>query len=137
VQIQIIRTSGVTFLRCDGRLVLGRAAAEFRRAATHALAECQVVALDLEGIGQMDAHGIGVLAQLYAASRNTGSALLLAGVSHRVQRLLHLTGLDTIIPMVKALLDADGESRRWVGTAPIGGRQLAWPRVDTALLHNA
>jgi anti-anti-sigma factor len=137
VKIHIIRTRGVTILRCDGRLVFGRAATAFRVVASRALAECQVLALDLAGIQQMDAHGIGVLAHLYASSRDSGSALLLAGVSHRVQRLLRLTGLDTVIPAVKAVLDADGDSRRWFGTAPIGGHEPALPHVDTALLQNA
>lgn len=137
MQIHIIRTSGVTILRCDGRLVLGRAATTFLRAATRALAEAEVVALDLSGVREMDAHGIGMLAHLYASSHDTGGALLLAGVSNRVQRLLHLTGLDTVIPTVTAVLDADGESRRWFGTAPAGGHEPALPRVDTALLHNA
>ncbi len=110
VQIHIIRTSGITVLQCDGRLVLGRSATEFRRAALRALADTQVVALDLTGIRQMDAHGIGVLALLYGSSRDAGSTLLLAGASHRVQRLLGLARLDAIIPAVKTVLDADGEA---------------------------
>ncbi len=110
MQIHIIRTSGVTVLQCDGRLVLGRSATEFCRAALRALADSQVVALDLAGIRQVDAHGIGVLAFLYGLSRDTGSTLLLAGASHRVQRLLDLAGLDAIIPAVKTVLDADGEA---------------------------
>jgi anti-sigma B factor antagonist len=111
VRIHIIPVSGVTVLRCDGRLVLGHAATRFRIAAERALAECEVVALDLARVWQMDAHGIGVLAQLYASSRATGRALLLAGVNNRVQRLLHLTRLDTVMPTATTVLDADGESR--------------------------
>lgn len=137
VGIHIIRISGVTVLRCDSRLVLGHAATQFRMAAERALAECEVVALDLAGVWQMDAHGIGVLAQLYASSRDTGRALLLAGASNRVQRLLHLTALDTVIPTVTTVLDADRESRRCLGTTPFGGQEPALLHRDTALLRNA
>ena len=50
--------------------------------------------------GQMDAHGVGVLAELYAWSRDTGRTLLLADVSKYARRLLQLTGLDGVIPTV-------------------------------------
>lgn len=126
MQIHITRTRGVTVLRCDGRLVLGHAATKLRRVATRALAECQVVTLDLAGIRQMDAHGIGVLILLYHSSRNHGSTLLLTRVSDRVHRLLDLSGLFAIIPLT-AVLDADG-------TVPIDRHRAdRWARADVAV----
>lgn len=116
--------------------MLGPAAAQFRKAAERALAECDVVALDLAGVRQIDAHGIGVLADLFASSRDAGRTLLVAGVSKRVQRLLHLAGLDTVIPTA-TVLDADGESRRFPGTTPFRGEGPASTHRDTALLRSA
>ena len=117
--------------------MLGPAAAQFRKAAERALAECDVVALDLAGVRQIDALGIGVLADLFASSRDAGRTLLVAGVSKRVQRLLHLAGLDTVIPTATTVLDADGESRRFPGTTPFRGEGPASTHRDTALLRSA
>jgi anti-anti-sigma factor len=137
MRIHIIRISGVTVLRCHGRLVLGQESTQFRMAAERALAECDVVALDLAGVWQMDAHGIGVLAELYASARDTGRALILAGVNNRVQRLLRLTRLDKVIPTVTTVLDADAESRRCPGTTAFGGQVPRLPHVGTAVLRGA
>ena len=137
MQIHIRRADGVIVLRGDGRLVLGHDATTFRKSATRALAHCQVVALDLAGVRQIDAHGIGVLVDLYVLARDTGSALLLARVSDRVQRLLHVTGLDTIMPTVKAVTDADGDSRRRFGSAPARRHGAARRLAGSAALHNS
>ena len=53
MRIHIIRISGVTVLRCHGRLVLGQESTQFRMAAERALAECDVVALDLAGASEL------------------------------------------------------------------------------------
>lgn len=114
--------------------MLGRGATQFRLAAERALAECEVVALDLAGVRQMDAHGVGVLAGLYGLSRDTGRTLLLADVSKYVRRLLQLTGLDDVIPTVTRL-DAKGKSHRRPGTMPVGRQEAASPHGHAALLH--
>jgi anti-anti-sigma factor len=98
VEMDMHPGSDLALLRCRGRLVLGEGAALVRAAARRALLEGHAVALDLAPVTQMDAHGAGVLAELSAIARETGRALLLAGASHRVRRMLHLTRLDALIP---------------------------------------
>ena len=137
MQIRIIRSRGVTILSCHGPLVLGRAASRLRKVALRALAVRQVVALDLSGVTQMDAHAIGVLADLYVFSRASGSVLLLAGLSDRAQRLLHLTRLDRFIPVVTTSGAADSGSRHPFGPVPAGGHDDERRRSVSAVSHGA
>jgi anti-anti-sigma factor len=46
----------------------------------------------------MDAHAVGVLAELCATAREAGRTLMLAGASDRVRRLLRLTRLESFLP---------------------------------------
>src|SRR5688572_11006471 len=103
VEIDIITSRELAILRCRGRLVLGDGAAALRDAARRALLR-QAVALDLGRVTQMDAHGTGVLAELAHIAHRDGHALMLAGTSGRVRRLLRLTRLDTVIPAVNGSL---------------------------------
>ena len=98
LEVEIRPSHDVAVLRCRGRLVSGDGAALLGEAGRRALLARRAVALDLRPVTQMDAHGAGVLADLCATARAAGRTLLLAGASDRVRRLLHVTGLDTIIP---------------------------------------
>lgn len=97
MEIDIVTSRDLAVLRCRGRLILGDGAAALRVAARRALLR-QAVALDLGRVTQIDAHGTGVLAELADIARRGGHALVLAGTSGRVRRLLRLTRLDTVIP---------------------------------------
>lgn len=97
MDIDVITTGEVAILRCRGRLVLGDGAAPFREAARRALRRSAFVALDLDRITQMDAHGTGVLAELIELARREGRGLMVSCMSDRVRRLLRVTRLDTVI----------------------------------------
>lgn len=97
MEIDVITTGEVAILTCRGRLVLGAGAAPFRDTARRALRRSALVALDLDRVTQMDAHGTGVLAELADLARREGRGLTVARVSDRVRRLLGVTRLDTVI----------------------------------------
>jgi anti-anti-sigma factor len=110
VDIDIIRTRDLAILTCRGRLV-GDGAALVRDAAWRAFSAGQDVALDLWRVTQMDAHGAGVLAELFWFARREGRVLTLSRVNDRVRRVLQITGLDSVLSGVKdsdALADGAG-----------------------------
>lgn len=98
LHIDTTMTPTVTILRCRGRMVLGDGTTSLREAFRRALARGQVIALDLGLVTHMDAHGVGVLAEVCAMARQRGRALFLVRASRRVSLLLRITRLDTVIP---------------------------------------
>ncbi len=95
------------------------------------------MALDLSRVTEMDAHGLGVLAELCASLRHEGCALLLAAANDRVDRLLRLTRLDTVIPRVNATYGHVHPTRHSSGAVPTGGHDSEPHRLDTSLSHTA
>ncbi|MGW6927556.1 STAS domain-containing protein [Streptomyces sp. NPDC054950] len=64
-------------------------------------APCTVI--DFEQVTFMDCSGISFLVYAHRAARDSDGWLRLANVSASVQRLLHLVGLDDIVPMYATL----------------------------------
>jgi anti-anti-sigma factor len=55
---------------------------------------------DLNEVPYMDSLGLGVLASHYVRCKNSGIRLSIIGASPRVQELLRLTKMDTVLPIV-------------------------------------
>lgn len=53
--------------------------------------------LDVEGLGFLDAAGLGVIVRLGNCLRARGASLKVAGVRPSVQRVFELTGLDQLL----------------------------------------
>ena len=86
-------------LRFSGRLVLDpRVNADWRACLERASAG--TVAVDLGDVTDIDASGLGMLAELTRATRATGRRLAVVSASPRVRRLLTLTRLDAAIEAV-------------------------------------
>ena len=102
--IDVVRNRGMAVLSCRGRLVLGHGTPLLREAAERELSAFESVALDLSFVTQMDASGIGVLAETSRAARHAGRVLVLTGVNDRVLRLLRLTRLDAFIPRLRDVI---------------------------------
>jgi anti-sigma B factor antagonist len=64
------------------------------------------VLVDLTAVTFMDSTGLGVLVGALARSREAGQRLVLCGVGGRIQRLLHLTGLDAAFELAATPADA-------------------------------
>jgi anti-anti-sigma factor len=87
---------------CRGHLVLGATARSFRACIGRLLRRYRRVVLDLGGVTDIDARGVGMLAVLIAQAKSTDRGLILSIPSDRVERVLRLTGLD---------VELHGESR--------------------------
>jgi anti-anti-sigma factor len=93
-----VREATRVIVRACGRLTLGDGA-------EHALWRSQLgaarggeVALDLSCVTQVDARGLGVLADLAGRALQQGIRLSVVGASRATQRLAQLSRLDQAIP---------------------------------------
>jgi anti-anti-sigma factor len=82
-------------LLCHGRIVLG-VEAETLRCIANARPERHVV-VDLQHVYGMDAAGLGLLVELHCRARQRARWLSIANPCMHVQRLLELTGLDSVL----------------------------------------
>ena len=67
--------------------------------------------VDLSEVPMMDSMAIGALVRAFVSCHKSGSKLALAGMNHRVQNVLHLTGIaplfdsyDTVAQAEEALI---------------------------------
>ena len=86
---------------CRGRILHGTTATRFGERVWQLLRRHGRVVVDLSGVTQMDARGLGVLAMLIrkAGGRPNGR-LVLVTTGNRVGRLLRLSRLDTYVACV-------------------------------------
>ncbi|MDA0564311.1 STAS domain-containing protein [Streptomonospora sp. S1-112] len=87
---------------------------QFHRAVRDALeARAGRLVLDFTRLAFIDSSGLRVLIQAHKAAKAVDSAVAIAGATERVARILHVTAIDTRIPMfesVDAALAAPQES---------------------------
>jgi anti-anti-sigma factor len=91
-----IRQAHRIVVRACGRLVLGHGAYE-PLWASH-VDQGTDVAIDLSCVNDVDAKGLGVLAELARRARQRGTAVSVIAASPVVQRLVEMTGLDRALP---------------------------------------
>jgi anti-anti-sigma factor len=63
--------------------------------------------LDLSGVPYMDSAGMGSIVNYYVHCEHKGVKLIVAGISSRVFELFKLTKVDTVIPMVATVEEAE------------------------------
>jgi anti-anti-sigma factor len=85
-------------LRCSGRIVLGLEAETLRCMATSRSENC--LALDLSGIGALDAAGLGLLVELQCWAKRRQKALRIVRPSACVRKLIALTNLQSVLQIV-------------------------------------
>jgi len=91
---------GVACLAISGRLVLGAEAADSSLCDTIARvvpADTREIIIDLGGLEQMDAAGIGELALSCTTARSEGMAFVLENPRPRIKKLLEICRLDTCL----------------------------------------
>jgi anti-sigma B factor antagonist len=72
--------------------------------------EPSISILDLTGVPYMDSAGMGLIINHYVHCQNTGTKMVVAGVSPRVLELFKMTKVDSVIPLaptVEAAQDAN------------------------------
>lgn len=93
-----VRENDQLVVRFSGRLVRGprNVPPDWRSCLEHSTM-FRDVAVDLGGVTDIDASGIGLLAELTAVSQRSGRRVAVVSANSRVRRLLSLTRLDTAI----------------------------------------
>lgn len=91
--------------KASGRFVLGRSTDHRLWAPLMSFAAGKVLTLDLRGVVQLDAAGIGLLVNLQHQARRHGGQLIVAAASARVRRLLTLTRVDRVLTLGKGCLE--------------------------------
>lgn len=91
LKFKIHNLGEVALFECEGRLTV-ESANVLRRAVT-TQASMHTVVLDLKGLTDVDAAGLGAIASLGCWARSTGTDLKLMNLMPRVERLMELTGL--------------------------------------------
>jgi anti-sigma B factor antagonist len=69
--------------------------------------EVQALAIDLSEVTFIDSTVIGILAMAHRRARRSGGRVALVGAGGRVERLLRLTGLATVMDVHPSLDDLD------------------------------
>jgi anti-anti-sigma factor len=90
----------VAIFECAGRITIE--GGDALRSAVLRQPYVQVVVLDLKGVTKIDAAGLGVLASLRSWAKATGTELKLMNVAPRLERLLELTGLKSVLNICSA-----------------------------------
>jgi anti-anti-sigma factor len=91
-----IRSADQVLLRVSGRLLEPRPAMPEWSACLQRLATADV-RVDLGGVTEIDARGLGMLAELTRRTRAAGGRLEVVSASPRVRRLLEVTHLDALL----------------------------------------
>ena len=127
------RTIGdIIVLSCAGRLVDGEEAATLDRRVRQ---ELQLLhrdfVLDLRDVAFVDSAGLGLLVRLLARLRAASGDLKLCGVAPNLQKVLHVTRLDTVLKphdSVDAAIAALYQPQE-------GSEAAARPSVDILCVH--
>jgi anti-sigma B factor antagonist len=63
--------------------------------------------LDLSGVPYIDSAGLGTILISYVSAEKNGRKLVLVGVSERVQSLIRMTRVDTVLKTFPTVEDAE------------------------------
>ncbi|MGC1424526.1 MAG: STAS domain-containing protein [Terracidiphilus sp.] len=63
--------------------------------------------IDLTGVPYMDSAGMGLVMNHYVRCQTRGSKLVVAGANNRVMDLFKVTKVDTVLPLVGSIEDAE------------------------------
>jgi anti-anti-sigma factor len=107
-QIQIQRTPGsasdVSILILEGPLTIGTL---FDFQAAIRQPDLKSTIIDFSGVPYIDSAGLGVVLSHWAHTQRIGVKFAVVGVSDRVQVLLDMTKVSTLLPSYPAAADAE------------------------------
>lgn len=94
----IEQQNDIAVVRCSGRLVRGASLDQFERR-LEGLESARIMVLDLCGVVQVDARGIGVLLELRRWARHHSAQVKVVNPSPFVRRVLDATHLSSIFEL--------------------------------------
>jgi anti-anti-sigma factor len=105
--VEVLRAEGVATVRVAGEIDLS-AAERLERALQEAENGSAVIVLDLREVTFIDSTGLRTITSADARARSDGYGFKIVRGSEQVQKLLHLTGMDKILPLVDDPADTPG-----------------------------
>lgn len=96
--LQISRLDDLAVVTCRGRIVFGPETTHFCRSVRELLPRHPRVLLNLREVEYIDSGGLGSIVGLLLAARRVNGDLGICEPSSRVQNLLRLTRLSSVIP---------------------------------------
>ena len=106
LKMEILEDQGIVFIRCRGRLRFGKEAQLLKKCVEGVLSHFSICLLNLEGIDQIDARGLGTLVGCFEKARSLGCLLLIGGASAKVLDLLQITQLNKVLEIYSSEHDA-------------------------------
>ena len=92
--------AGVALVVVSGRLVLGKEVEALETAVNKLIpSNPRVIILDATALDYADSAGIGTLVACVTSIRKAGGEMRMAGASTRIQRLLQITGVDSLVSL--------------------------------------
>lgn len=109
LRIETLCKDGVALIRCYGRIVFGKEAELLCDHLNQILPRFSKCVLNLAGVRQIDAQGLGALLDCYEKARHLGCVLVLASVSqqaYELLRMMRLVDLLTVYPSEEEAIGA-------------------------------
>ena len=98
LQIQRIDVGDVAVFRLKGRVLVGESSHQLHDAVRDAIGKgARKLLLELVAVSYIDSVGVGELVSSYAAAHRAGGELKLSNLTKRVEALVQLTRLNSII----------------------------------------
>jgi anti-sigma B factor antagonist len=99
-EVEIVRDEGVNTVQARGEIDL--MAAERLEQALQSVQDepADLTVLDLRGVTFLDSTGLRAITSADARARQSGHELRIVRGPEQVQKLLHVTGMDKILPLV-------------------------------------
>jgi anti-anti-sigma factor len=118
------RVGDVTVLTCSGRMLAGDETAAFQSHLDDVIRWHPRLVLHLAGVHSIDSGGLGLIVRYMTRARNAGGALTLCAVSPKIDEVLTMTRLRSVLPPYETESDAiaaayqggtrfDASSVRW------------------------
>ncbi len=92
-ETEIIERSHAAIIRCNGRFVFGDSARSMRDSTVRLILRFPRCILCFEQVTQIDAWGVGVLAELHRMAGDGAGSVVIAGIAPAVRETLQLAGL--------------------------------------------
>jgi anti-anti-sigma factor len=92
----------VYVIRCSGRIVAGEECSVLESSINRGLREFRRLVIDLDGVGQIDSTGIGLLVRYLSHTRSRGGDLRLSTAPSFVANVLKATKLTTVFKMYES-----------------------------------
>lgn len=88
----------ITILEMTGRITMGNDCLQIEWTAKTLLAKDQrKLIFDLTNVSHIDSTGIGIIVNVAGQMKQAGGALRVAGCNAHVERMLHMTSVDTLV----------------------------------------